>query len=74
MFYDFSIEKESRADLTPPLLGTNKDGKKNNNRFLIVGLNREPFFKGRFTQILIETDEVETSRRFPGPYEGCRKL
>ncbi len=87
MFYDFSIEQESRADLTPrrplryvryarltPALGINKDGGKNTKRFLIVGLNRKPFFKGRFTQILIETDEFETSRHFPGPYEGCRKL
>jgi hypothetical protein len=41
---------------------------------LIGGLNGKPFFKGCFTQILIETDELEASRRFLGPYEGCRKL
>lgn len=50
----------------------NKDGGKTIRD--LVGLNRKPFFEGPFTQILIETDELEASRRFLGPYEGCRKL
>jgi phosphoglycerate-specific signal transduction histidine kinase len=76
IFRNVHIETELDGSL-PPVFG-DKDQLQQVDTidigFLIGGLNGKPFFKGCFTQILIETDELEASRRFLGPHEGCRKL